>query len=138
MAMVLLWARLVYTTTATLHIENQAPNITGIPEVFGLEGRSLDHPDQTRLNLLKSRSLAARVIQDLDLGQNGVVKIPSQWKMSHSPGFSGGVCHRSAKASRGEDLEIEEPISCGNCSSFDFHATSASVLGTTLVGHQVV
>jgi hypothetical protein len=57
---------------------------------------------------------------------------------AHSPGFSGGVCHRSAKASRGEDLEIEEPISCWDCSSFDFHATLASVLGTTLVGHQVV
>jgi hypothetical protein len=31
----------------------------------------------------------------------------------HSIGFSGGVRHRSAKASRGEDLDIEEPIRGG-------------------------
>jgi hypothetical protein len=29
---------------------------------------------------------------------------------SHSTGFCGGVRHRSAKASRGEDLEVEEPV----------------------------
>ena len=57
---------------------------------------------------------------------------------THSIEFSGGVCHRSSKASRGEDLEIEQPVSCGDLSSFHFHATLAGMLGATLVGDQVV
>src|SRR5712692_517904 len=56
----------------------------------------------------------------------------------HSIGFSGGVCHRSSKASRREDVEIEPPVSCGDCASFDFHTTLAGVLGATLGGDQVV
>ena len=56
----------------------------------------------------------------------------------HSIGFSGSVCPRSSKASGSEDLEIEEPISCGDCTSFHLHPTLPSMLGTTLVGHQVV
>jgi hypothetical protein len=32
--------------------------------------------------------------------------------LSHSPEFRGRACHRSAKASRSEDLEIEEPVGC--------------------------
>ena len=34
----------------------------------------------------------------------------SQQKKPHSTGFSGKGYHRSAKASRGEDLQIEEPV----------------------------
>src|SRR5439155_25193251 len=59
-------------------------------------------------------------------------------KSPHSIAFSGGVCPRSSKASRGEDLEIEEPVLCRYSSAFDFHATLASVLGPTLIRHQVV
>ncbi len=57
---------------------------------------------------------------------------------SHSIGFSGGACHCSSKASRGEDLEVEEPVACRDFASFDFHTTSAGVLGATLVGDEVV
>jgi hypothetical protein len=56
----------------------------------------------------------------------------------HSIAFSGGACHRSAKASGGEDLEIEQPVSCWDCSSLDFHTALPSMLGTPLVGDQVV
>jgi len=59
-------------------------------------------------------------------------------KFPHSIGFSGGACDRSSKASRGEDLEVEEPVSCRDFASFDFHTTSAGVLGATLVGDKVV
>jgi hypothetical protein len=56
----------------------------------------------------------------------------------HSTRFSGKGYHRSSQASRREDLEIEKPVSCGDCSSFHFHATAASMLSTPLVGHEVV
>ena len=56
----------------------------------------------------------------------------------HSIAFSGGTCHRSSKASGGEELEIEQPVSCWDCSSLNFHAALPSMLGTSLVGDQVV
>jgi hypothetical protein len=59
-------------------------------------------------------------------------------KFTHSTEVSGGVCHRSSKAPRGEDLEIEQPVSCGDCSSFHFHATLAGMLGPTLIQPQVI
>ena len=58
--------------------------------------------------------------------------------MAHSTDFSGKWYHRSSKASRREDLEVEEPVACGNCSSFHFHAALAGMLGPTLIGDQVV
>src|SRR5215831_12037960 len=36
---------------------------------------------------------------------------------SHSTQFSGKEYHRSSKAARGEDLEVEEPVSCWGCSA---------------------
>jgi hypothetical protein len=57
---------------------------------------------------------------------------------AHSIGFSGRGYHHSAKAARGEDLQIEQPVACGDFPAFDFHTTLAGVLGTTLVGDQVV
>jgi len=52
----------------------------------------------------------------------------------HSTEFSGEGYPSSSKASRSEYLEIEQPVSCGDCASFDFHPTLASVLGPTLIG----
>ena len=46
--------------------------------------------------------------------------------------------HRSAKASRGENLEIEEPVSCWDCSSFHFHTTLTGMLGSTLIRDEIV
>jgi hypothetical protein len=60
------------------------------------------------------------------------------WKKPHSIEFSGGVGHRSSKASRREDLEIEQPVACWDFSSFHFHPTLASMLGATLIRYQVV
>ncbi len=59
-------------------------------------------------------------------------------KIAHSIDFSGGACHCSSKSPGGEDLEIEEPISCGDFASFHLHPTLPGMLGTTLVGHQVI
>src|SRR5262245_30473081 len=59
-------------------------------------------------------------------------------KISHSTQFSGGVCYRLSKASRREDLQVEEPVACWDCASFDFHPTLPGMLSAPLVGHQVV
>ena len=64
--------------------------------------------------------------------------ITIRWNMPHSTRFSGKGCHHSSKAPGGEDLEIEEPVSCGDCSSFHFDATLAGMLGSTLIRHQVI
>src|SRR2546428_13067706 len=61
-----------------------------------------------------------------------------QREISHSTQFSGGVDHCSSKASRREDLEIEQPIACWDCPAFHFHPTLASMLGAPLIRDQVV
>jgi hypothetical protein len=60
------------------------------------------------------------------------------WNRPHSTTFSGGVRHRSSKASRGEDLDIEEPVRGGYSPAFHFHPTLTGMHGTTLIGDQVV
>ena len=54
---------------------------------------------------------------------------------AHSTELRGKGYPHSAKAARGEDLEVEEPVACWDCTTFDFHPTLASVLGPTLIGH---
>ena len=65
----LLWKVPTYTATATIYVQNQTPNITGVPEALNFEGKGLDYYE-TQVNLLRSRSLTARVIEDLDLDQD--------------------------------------------------------------------
>jgi hypothetical protein len=60
------------------------------------------------------------------------------WEFTHSTELRGGACHRSSKASRGEDLEVEEPVVCRYASAFDFHPTLAGIQSATWVGNQVV
>src|SRR5262249_53736918 len=56
----------------------------------------------------------------------------------HSTRFSGKEYHCSSKASRREDLQVEEPVACRDGSSFHFHATLARVPSPTLIRDQVV
>src|SRR5262245_51774383 len=58
--------------------------------------------------------------------------------MAHSTELRGGVCHRSAKASGGEDLQVEKPVSGWDGASFHFHATVAGLQGPTLIRDEVV
>jgi hypothetical protein len=58
--------------------------------------------------------------------------------LPHSTELRGEVCHRSAKASGGEDLQVEKPVSCWDCASFYLHATVAGMLGPTLIRDEVV
>jgi hypothetical protein len=90
------------------------------------------------------RRYASRVRGDCIEGDAGGSSAITPWavqsalKFSHSIGFRGGVCHRSSKASGREDLEIEQPVACGDSAAFDFHSTLAGMLGATLVRNQVV
>jgi polysaccharide biosynthesis transport protein len=59
----------VYTASGTLYIERQGPNIIGVPETFSASGNLPDY-HMTQLSLLKSRGLAAQVIQDLGLDRD--------------------------------------------------------------------
>ena len=69
----------------------------------------------------------------------GVSWLIFNWlQVSHSTGLCGGGRPRSAKASRGENLQIEEPVVCRYAPAFHFHTTLARVLGPTLIGDQVV
>ena len=56
--------------------------------------------------------------------------IPSNFVVEHFWG--------SLKASRGEDLQIEELVCGGYASTFHFHAALTGLLSPTLIGHQVV
>src|SRR5262245_16262474 len=58
----------------------------------------------------------------------------NKWQL----GLCGKAYHHSSKASRREDLQVEEPVRCWDCSSFDFHPTVAGMLRAPLVGHQVI
>jgi succinoglycan biosynthesis transport protein ExoP len=69
-AISLWWMPKLYTATATLHIEDRSPNVMGVPEAFIPGKTNIPQYYQTQLNLLKSRSLAARVIQDMGLAHD--------------------------------------------------------------------
>ena len=53
--------------------------------------------------------------------------------VSHFIGCSGKGYHRSLQASGREDLQVEEPVACGDCASFHFHPAEASVPGAPLI-----
>jgi hypothetical protein len=54
-------------------------------------------------------------------------------ELPHSIELRGEACHRSAKAPRGEDLQVEKPVACWDFASFHFHATLAGMLRATLI-----
>jgi hypothetical protein len=58
--------------------------------------------------------------------------------MPHSTELRGGVCPHSSKASRGEDLDIEEPVRGGYSPAFYFHSALTGMLSPTLIGDEVV
>src|SRR5688572_3365554 len=68
MAAICFLAERWYTATAVLHVRTQAPNVTSIPQVVApptyLEGIEYF---QDQIKVLESKTLAARVIKELDL-----------------------------------------------------------------------
>jgi len=57
---------------------------------------------------------------------------------AHSTGLCGEACPHSSEASRGEDLDIEEPVSGWDSSTLHFYSTLPGRLGSSLIGHQIV
>lgn len=56
----------IYRATATMLIGLKQPNVVSIEKVYGLEGSGNEYL-QTQLELFKTRSLAERVVKDLNL-----------------------------------------------------------------------
>jgi hypothetical protein len=56
----------------------------------------------------------------------------------HSTELCGEACPHSSEASRGEDLDIEEPVAGWDCSTLHFHATLAGMLSATLIRNKVI
>jgi len=63
-------ATILYTATATVKIEPQNPQVTGLGDLQPMESRVEYDYYQTQFALLAARPLAARVITDLGLGSN--------------------------------------------------------------------
>ena len=59
-------------------------------------------------------------------------------KKPHSTELRGEACHRAAKASGGEDLQVEKPVLRGDFASFHFHTILPGMLSAPLIGDQVV
>jgi capsular exopolysaccharide synthesis family protein len=74
------WPAPVYTASATVLMENRSPNIIGVSDMFAVGGGPIDQYYKTQLNLLRSRTLAAEVIRELDLGRHpNFQKYPEQF-----------------------------------------------------------
>src|ERR687895_89338 len=63
-------ATTLYTATATVKIEPNNPKVTGVGEFQSIESRGVYDYHQTQFALLRSRALAARVIDELELKNN--------------------------------------------------------------------
>jgi succinoglycan biosynthesis transport protein ExoP len=63
-------ATTLYTAAATVKIEPHNPKVTGVGEFQSIESRGDYDYHQTQFALLRSRALAARVIDQLDLKKN--------------------------------------------------------------------
>jgi hypothetical protein len=64
--------------------------------------------------------------------------IQTQQKSAHSTELRGGGWHHSAKAARGEDLDMEEPVACRYASAFHFHTTLPDMLGSMLIRDEII
>lgn len=67
----------IYRATATLLIESQQANIVSIEEVYGLDGGNSEY-FTTQFEILKSRSLAEKVVTKLDLVNHPVFNQPEK------------------------------------------------------------
>lgn len=69
----------IYRATATLLIESQQAKVVSIEEVYGMEGDSSEYL-LTQFEILKSRRLAEKVVQELDLVDHPMFNQPSRLK----------------------------------------------------------
>src|SRR5262245_27435239 len=73
-----------------------------------------------------------------DPGLDRICRAAAGQDFPHSTGLCGEACPHSSEASRGEDLDIEEPVSGWDYSTLHFHSTLPGMLGSSLIGDQVI
>ena len=98
--------------------------------MMSIKGDDLVAPDILRMRIWGGQYKQSGVVEgSSEMRRPSRACIPGRGKwhlnFSHSIAFSGRACHRSAKAARGEDLQIEHPVSCGYTSTFQVVYTTA-------------
>jgi succinoglycan biosynthesis transport protein ExoP len=103
----------VYRASALLEIEKENPNLSTVKELFQLEDVS-DTYLETQYKLLRSESLARRVVNELHLDQNSEFNAPTRGKESNSAAaasvFPTDSAHELAVLKHFEDCVNVEPV----------------------------
>src|ERR1700730_1178078 len=82
----------IYRASALLEIEKENPNVSTLKELFQLEDVS-DSYLETQYKLLRSESLARRVVNELHLDQNGEFNTPIRSRLTGKENSSAGDVH---------------------------------------------
>jgi succinoglycan biosynthesis transport protein ExoP len=105
--------RPIYRASALLEIEKENPNVSTLKELFQLEDVS-DSYLETQYKLLRSESLASRVIKDLHLDQigefNALVRSRNSGNENGSAAFPTDSAHELAVLRHFEDRVNVEPV----------------------------
>ena len=125
-ALVLINADDIYESSATLLIESNKPNITSIEEMYGIDSASREYFN-TQFELLRNRSLAERVIRELDL-KNHPDFIPEEGDFSPRAFISGLISPKQPTSPE----RAEQVLMSSILTSFSDKLTIAPVRNTDL------
>ena len=93
----------VYKATARILIEKDTPNVLSFKEVLSLDGADIDYY-QTQYTILKSRTLAKRVLEELGLLQQALQTQPSGFSIRGM--LSGSLMLLGLKEPLSEDAQL--------------------------------
>ena len=110
----------IYSSTSTLLIEQQNVSVMSVEELYGVDTENADYY-QTQFEILKSRSLAIKVIDSLDMWRDG--------ELYSAPGESGsqGIAGITALVS-GSDSNAEVAALSDRASAPETQSDSSSSL----------
>ena len=114
----------IYSATSTLLIEQQKTNIPTIEELYGVDNQNTDYY-QTQFELLKSRSLAERVITKLDLWDHPELSRPAREALSKQEAAQRDALGESENTFSGIVSSLLDKVSIGNS------APATNEIGTT-------
>ena len=99
----------IYSSTSTLLIEQQNVSVMSVEELYGVDTENADYY-QTQYEILKSRSLAIKVIDSLDMWRDGeLYSAPGE---SGSQGIAGITALVSGSASNDEVASFQRYGQC--------------------------
>lgn len=131
-ALVMISADNIYESSATLLIESNKPNITSIEDIYGIDTQSREY-FSTQFELLKNRSLAERVIRDLNLTSNSEFIPEESSGFNFSPrAFISGLLS-SARPETRIQASAEQVLQSQVLTSFSAKLTISPVRNTDLV-----